>query len=84
MRPLRDNVLLRRLESPDLHVGGIVIPEVAQAKPQEATVIAIGPQVQDTIPGDRVLFSKYAGVTLKVKGVEHLILREADLIAVLG
>jgi len=92
IRPLQDRILVKRLESEEKTVGGIIIPDNAKEKPMEGKVVAVGsgktlddgslrkPEVK---AGDKVLFSKYAGSEVKIDGVEHLILREDDLLGVL-
>lgn len=95
VRPLHDRILVKRLDSDDKTPGGIYIPENAKEKPLEGLVIAVGTGTRtkdgDLIPldvkqGDRVLFAKYSGTEVKVQlaGGEHLILREDDVLAVLG
>jgi chaperonin GroES len=92
IRPLHDRVIVRRLEQEQKSAGGIIIPDTAKEKPQEAKVVAVGPGRRDDngklIPpevkkGDRVLFGKYSGSEVKLEGEEHLILREEDIMAVL-
>jgi chaperonin GroES len=92
IRPLHDRVIVRRLEQEHKSAGGIIIPDTAKEKPQEAKVVAVGPGRRDEsgklIPpevkkGDRVLFGKYSGSEVKLDGEEHLILREEDIMAVL-
>lgn len=92
IRPLQDRILVKRLESEEKTASGIIIPENAKEKPMEGEVIAVGSgktlddgkvRKPDVKPGDRVLFSKYAGSEVKVDGIEHLILREDDLLGVL-
>ena len=89
--PLYDRVLLKRLEEKEVKKGGIIIPDTAKEKPQEGKVIAVGPgkvnENGERIPlavkeNDRVLFSKYAGNEIKIDGVEHLIMREDDILAI--
>ena len=90
--PLGDRLLASRAE-PDEHMsGGIVIPDTAKEKPQEAEVIAVGAGRRDdngehialdVNVGDRILISKYGGTDVKLDGVEHIILREDDVLAVL-
>lgn len=92
IRPLQDRLLVKRIESEEKTVGGIIIPDSAKEKPMEGQVIAVGngkrledgslhkPEVK---AGDRVLFSKYAGSEVKIDGVEHLVLREDDLLGVI-
>lgn len=91
-RPLHDRVLVRRIEADTKTAGGIIIPDSAQEKPSEGEVIAVGDGARDEdgerIPmdvkvGDRVLFGKYAGQTVKVDGEELMVMREDDLMAVI-
>jgi chaperonin GroES len=91
VRPLHDRVLLRRIEEAEVRIGGIVIPDTAREKPQEATVMAVGSgRVTDegkTIPlevkvGDRALVGKYAGTEVTLDGEEYLIVREDDILGV--
>ncbi len=91
-RPLYDRVLVRRVEPEERSAGGLVIPDSAKEKPQQAEVIAIGNgrRLKDgTIrelqvkPGDRVLFGKYTGDEIKIDGETLLILREDDILAIL-
>ena len=92
IRPLNDRVLVLRIEEEEKTSGGIIIPDTAKEKPQEGKVIAAGPgkfddngkrMPLDVKKGDRVLFGKYAGSDIKVDGVEHLIMREDDILAIL-
>jgi chaperonin GroES len=91
-RPLYDRILVKRVTSENRSAGGLIIPDTAKEKPQEAEVIAVGSGrvLEDgkTRPmtvkvGDRVLFGKYTGDEIKLDGEEHLILREEDILAVL-
>lgn len=88
--PLYDRVLLKRLEEQEVKKGGIIIPDTAKEKPQEAEVIAVGKgRVNDegkVVPlevkkGDRVLIGKYSGTEVNIEGVEHIILREEEILA---
>ncbi|OGD16581.1 MAG: co-chaperone GroES [Candidatus Aminicenantes bacterium RBG_13_59_9] len=88
--PLADRVLLKRLEEQEVKKGGIIIPDTAKEKPQEAEVIAVGRGRLDedgkVIPlevkkGDKVLVGKYSGTEVKIDGVEHIILREEEILA---
>lgn len=90
--PLHDRVLVLRTENQEKTAGGIIIPDTAKEKPQEGKVIAAGPGRRDDegkrIPlnvkeGDRILFSRYAGTEIKIDGVEHMIMREDDILGVL-
>jgi chaperonin GroES len=91
--PLYDRVLLKRIEEQEVRKSGIIIPDTAKEKPQEAEVIAAGKgRVGDdgkVIPlevkkGDKVLIGKYSGTEVTIDGVEHLILREEEILAKLG
>lgn len=92
IRPLQDRILVKRLQSEEKTASGIIIPDNAKEKPQEGEVTAVGNGKKlddgslskpDVKVGDRVLFSKYAGNEVKIDGVEHLIMREDDLLGVL-
>ncbi len=92
IRPLQDRVLVKRVEAEEKTASGIIIPDNAKEKPLEAEVIAVGNGRRldngelvkpDLKVGDRVLISKYSGSEVKVNGVEHLILREDDIMGVL-
>jgi chaperonin GroES len=92
VHPLHDRVLLKRLEEHEVKRGGIIIPDTAKEKPQEAEVIEVGKgRVNDdgkTIPlvvkkGDRVLIGKYSGTEVTVDGVELVIIREEEVLAVI-
>ncbi|MDQ0190232.1 co-chaperone GroES [Alicyclobacillus cycloheptanicus] len=90
LKPLADRVVVKAVEREEKTQGGIVLPDTAKEKPQEAEVLAVGPgRYEDgkRIPldvqvGQRVLFSKYAGTEVKVNGEELLILRESDILAI--
>lgn len=93
IRPLHDRILVKRLDAESKTPGGLIIPDAAKEKPVEAIVIAVGTGKRDKdgerIPldvkdGDRVLFAKYSGSEIKLEGVEHVILREDDILAVIG
>jgi len=92
VRPLQDRVLVRRIAEEEKTKGGIIIPDTAKEKPAEAEVIAVGNGKADekgnlrplTVKkGDRVLFGKYSGNEIKIDGVDHLILREDDILGVI-
>ena len=91
--PLYDRVLLKRIEEQEVKRGSIIIPDSAKEKPQEAEVIAVGKgRTTDegkVIPlsvkaGDKVLIGKYAGTEVTLDGVEHIILREEEILAILA
>ena len=93
VRPLYDRVIVRRVAEEEKTKGGIIIPDTAKEKPIEGEIIAVGNgKVQedgsvrkpDVKAGDRILFGKYAGTEVKLDGVEHLILREDDILGVLS
>ena len=90
-RPLHDRILVKRLDNEETTTGGIIIPDTAKEKPQEAEVMAVGngKRLEDgtVVPldvkaGDRILFGKYAGSEIKIDGEEHLILREDEVLGV--
>ncbi|MCF6285912.1 MAG: co-chaperone GroES [Candidatus Hydrogenedentes bacterium] len=92
VRPLADRILVIREEASETVRGGIIIPDTAKEKPQEGKVVAVGPgRVDDDgkrtalelKKGDRILMGKYAGTEVKIDGVEHLIMREDDVLAVI-
>ncbi|MBX6395077.1 MAG: co-chaperone GroES [Alicyclobacillaceae bacterium] len=91
IKPLADRVVIRPVEREEKTASGIVLPDTAKEKPQEGEVVAVGPgryedgrRIEiDVKVGDRVIFSKYAGTEVKYDGVEYLILRESDILAVL-
>lgn len=91
VRPLQDRLVVRRVEEEEKTKGGIIIPDSAKERPLEGEVIAVGSGKRlddgtvvalDVKQGDRVLFGKYAGTEIKLDGVEHLILREDELLGV--
>jgi chaperonin GroES len=93
IRPLGDRVVIKRLESEEKTKGGIIIPDTAKEKPIEGKVVAVGNgKVQkngkvralSVKEGDRVLIGKYAGTEVKLDGVEHVIMGEDEILAVLG
>jgi len=93
IRPLHDRVLAKRIEEGEQIRGGIIIPDTAKEKPQEAEIVAVGPgKIQDdgsrapmdVSAGDRVLVGKYSGSEIKIDDVEYIILREDEILAVIG
>ena len=91
IRPLQDRILVKRVDEESKTSGGIIIPDTAKEKPQEGKVVAVGPGktlengklAEPAVrKGDRILFSKYAGTEINVEGVEHIIIREDDVLAV--
>jgi chaperonin GroES len=93
VKPLGDRVLIRPLEEKDVKKGGIIIPDTAKEKPQEGTVVAVGTGKLDDSGkkiefnvkvGDKVLISKYGGTEIKIDGENHLIVREDDILGIIG
>jgi chaperonin GroES len=90
IRPLHDRVVVKRLETKEQMRGGIIIPDTAKEKPQEAEVVAVGPgkmdegkrQAMDVKAGDVVLIGKYSGSEIKIDDEEYTILREDEILAV--
>lgn len=93
VKPLADRILVRRLDEPEVKRGGIIIPDTAKEKPQQGQVVAVGPgRVTDegkrvaleVKKGDKILIGKYSGTEVKIEGSEYLIMREDDVLAVIG
>jgi chaperonin GroES len=79
-----DNRVLVEMNPPEtVTKSGLIIPTVAQEKTQEGTALYIGPRVEDIKPGDKLIFDKFAGITIKYKNKEYLIVRETEVIAVI-
>ncbi|WP_447726772.1 co-chaperone GroES [Sphingomonas koreensis] len=92
-RPLHDRVLVRRVDAPTKTTGGIIIPDTAQEKPQEGEVVAAGSGNKaedgkvtplDVKAGDRILFGKWSGTEVKVNGEDLLIMKESDILGIIG
>jgi chaperonin GroES len=92
LRPLHDRVLVRRLDEGEQRRGGIIIPDTAKEKPQQAEVMAVGNGkllesgervALDVKSGERILFGKYSGADIKIEGTEYLILREDEILGIL-
>lgn len=92
IRPLQDRVIVKRVAEEEKTKGGIIIPDTAKEKPMEGLVVAVGKGKTtedgklvklDVKAGDRILFSKYAGTEVKIDGVEHLIMREDDILGII-
>lgn len=93
VKPLADRVLVRPLEAQEEKKGGIIIPDTAKEKPQQGEVVEIGPGritddgkkiAMEVKKGDRILYGKYSGTEVTLDGVEYLILREPDILAIVG
>ena len=92
LKPLDNRVIVTRVEEEQRTAGGIIIPDTAKEKPQEGKIVAVGPgklndkgkRVEMEVKkGDRILFSKYAGTEIKINGVEHIFMKQEDILAVL-
>ncbi|AMJ59660.1 MULTISPECIES: co-chaperone GroES [Bosea] len=92
-RPLHDRVVVRRLDGEEKTKGGIIIPDTAKEKPQEGEVVSVGPGARDDAgklvaldvkKGDRVLFGKWSGTEVKIDGQDLLIMKESDIMGVIG
>ncbi|AMS43132.1 co-chaperone GroES [Aminobacter sp. NyZ550] len=92
-RPLHDRVVVRRVESESKTAGGIIIPDTAKEKPQEGEIVAVGSGARDEagklVPldvkaGDRVLFGKWSGTEVKLNGEDLLIMKESDIMGIIG
>jgi chaperonin GroES len=92
VRPLQDRLLVRRVEEAEKTKGGIIIPDSAKERPLEGNVISVGAGKRaedgtliplDVKAGDRILFGKYAGTEIKIDGIDHIILREDEVLGVL-
>jgi len=82
IRPLQDRVVIKRVKEEEKTKGGIIIPEIAKEKPVEGEVIAVG-TTQSIKVGDKVLFGRYMGAEILINDVEHLIMREDDILGVI-
>jgi chaperonin GroES len=88
-RPLHDRVVVKRLEGEEKTKGGIIIPDSAKEKPQEGEIVAAGPGGRDETPldvkkGDRILFGKWSGTEVKIDGQDLLIMKESDIMGIVG
>jgi chaperonin GroES len=92
-RPLHDRVLVRRVEAEEKTAGGIIIPDTAKEKPQEGEVVAAGAGTKgedgkvtplDVKAGDRILFGKWSGTEVKLNGEDLLIMKESDILGIVG
>jgi len=93
LKPLGDRIIIELVESEEKTASGIVLPDTAKEKPQEGKVVAVGTGrvlesgervALEVSEGDNIIFSKYAGTEVKYQGTEYLILRESDILAVVG
>ncbi|MBN2602106.1 MAG: co-chaperone GroES [Candidatus Marinimicrobia bacterium] len=93
IKPLADRVVVKPSEAEEKTSGGIILPDTAKEKPQEGTVIAVGPGkvsengtkvAMEVKVGNKILYGKYSGTEVTIDGVEHLIMRESDILAVIS
>jgi chaperonin GroES len=93
VKPLHDRVLVKRVDEKEVVKGGIIIPDTAKEKPMEGEVIAVGEgkvlddgkrSKMDVKKGDRILFGKYSGTEIKIDDVDYIIMREDEILAILG
>ena len=93
IKPLEDRIIVKQVEAEQTTASGLVIPDTAKEKPQEGEVIAVGPGARDEngklVPldvkaGDRILFGKWSGTEVKIDGEELLIMKESDIMGILG
>jgi len=92
-RPLHDRVVIRRVDEAGTSKGGIIIPDTAKEKPMEGEIVAVGPGARDDkgalVPlgvktGDRILFGKWSGTEVKIDGEDLLVMKESDIMGVVG
>ena len=93
VRPLHDRIIVQRIEESEQKVGGIIIPDTAKEKPQEGEVVAVGAGARDengkivaldVKAGDRVLFGKWSGTEVRIDGKDLLIMKESDIMGIVG
>ena len=93
VRPLHDRIIVQRIEEGEQKIGGIIIPDSAKEKPQQGKVIAVGNgkiledgkvRPLDVKVGDRILFGKYSGTTVKIDSTEYLVMREDDIMGIVA
>jgi chaperonin GroES len=93
LRPLQDRILVQRVAEEEKTKGGIIIPDTAKEKPAEGKVVSVGkgkidekgkPIPMEVKKGDRILFGKYSGTEIKIEGEEYLIMREDDVLGIIG
>jgi chaperonin GroES len=93
VKPLADRVMVKQLDAQELKKGAIIIPDTAKEKPQQAEVFEVGPGrmtddgkkiAMEVKKGDKILYGKYSGTEVTIEGTEYLILRESDILAIVG
>ncbi len=83
LQPLADRIVLEQVESEEKTSSGIILPDSAKEKPEQAKVVAVGPDVKELKTGDMVLYTKYGPNEVKVDGQEYLVVKEEDVLAIL-
>lgn len=83
LQPLADRIVLEQVESEEKTSSGIILPDSAKEKPEQAKVVAVGPDVKELKTGDLVLYTKYGPNEVKVDGKEYLVVKEEDVLAIL-
>jgi chaperonin GroES len=84
LKPLKDRVVVSYSEEPEKTAGGLYVPETAKEKPQEGKVEAVGSEVKEVKKGDKVVFDKYSGSKITSGGTDYLIIKEEDILAIVG
>lgn len=84
IKPIADRIVLRRVEKEAATASGIVLPDAAKERPEQGEVIEVGKDVKEVKKGDQVVFSKYGPTEVKIEGVEYLIVKEEDILAIVN
>ena len=84
LKPLADKIVVERTQAVEKTAGGIVIPDTAKEKPEQGKVISVGKDVKEVKGGDEVLFGKYSPTEVKIDGKEYLLIKEEDVLAIVG
>lgn len=84
LKPLADKIVIERTQAVEKTAGGIVIPDTAKEKPEQGKVISVGKDVKEVKEGNEVLFGKYSPTEVKVDGKEYLLIKEEDVLAIVG
>ncbi len=84
LKPLADKIVVERTQAVEKTAGGIVIPDTAKEKPEQGKVISVGQDVKEVKGGDKVLFGKYSPTEVKIDGKEYLLIKEEDVLAIVG
>ncbi len=84
LKPLADKLVVERTQAVEKTAGGIVIPDTAKEKPEQGKVISVGREVKEVKSGDEILFGKYSPTEVKIDGKEYLLIKEEDVLAIVG